>query len=610
MHWTHPLRIPFVFLLVLSCAWHAPGTALAGGEHLEVLPPLIPWEGKSRELALPPDDPWATPCERSGLLDSPSYDETIAWLERLVEAAPELEMVSLGRSDEGRDVWMVIASAERAFTPEAMRATGKPVLLAQAGIHSGEIDGKDAGMMLLRDMSVRGTRRELLEGASLLFVPILSVDGHERRSPYGRINQRGPRVMGWRTNARNLNLNRDYAKLDVPELRALIRAIREWEPDLYYDIHVTDGMDYQYDITFGAVGKHGHSPQIGSWLHESLIPRISEELRAWGHVPGPMVFSVDRRDLSRGVLDWTPTPRFSNGYGDARHLPTLLVENHSLKPYHQRVLGTYVLLAATLRELAGEGDALRRAIALDRERRPSEVPAAWRVGEGEQPRIDFLGVESRLVPSPITGEQRVEWLGKPITVNIPHVQMNEPALTLAVPEAYWVPPTWPEVIERLAAHGIEMQRIDEARELEVEMLRLSEPELGRAPFEGHVTVTCTPIPERRMERFPAGSVRVPTDQPLGELAVLLLEPAAPDSFFQWGFFLEVLQRTEYFEAYVLDPLAERMLAEDPELRRAFEQKLAEDEEFAGSARRRLEWFYERTRFFDERWRLYPVAREI
>lgn len=573
------------------------------------LPPLLPWDGQSRELAADAGDPWITPCEESGLTRTPSYDETVAWLARLAAAAPEVEMTSIGRSHEGRDVWLVIASADRAFTPRALKAAGKPTLFVQAGIHSGEIDGKDAGMMLLRDLTTRGTRRELLAGANLLFLPILNVDGHERSSRTNRINQRGPELQGWRTNARNLNLNRDYAKLDAPEVRGLVAALDQWDPDLYLDVHVTDGIDYQYDVTTGFTGDHGWSPCCAAWLRDVLTPACWRELEAWGHVPGPLVFARDEADLGQGIVDWTPTPRFSNGYGDARHLPTLLVENHSLKPFAQRVLGTRVLLESCMRVLAEQGGALRAAISKDR-RRPQRVPLAWRVPQGEAEKIAFKGIAARVVASEVTGSSIVEWLGQPIEATIPWQRMTEPVEWVAPPAAYWIPPSWPEVIERLALHGVEMQVIHEPRELEVEMYRLSGSKLGEVPYEGHVTVTSSAAVERRRQVFPPGSARVATDQPLGVLAVLLLEPASRDSFFQWGFFLEVLQRAEYFEAYALEPLARRMLAEDAALAAEFQKKLAGDPEFASDPRRRLEFFYERSPYRDERWNLYPVAREL
>ncbi|MGZ8867925.1 MAG: M14 family zinc carboxypeptidase, partial [Thermoanaerobaculia bacterium] len=239
-----------------------------------ILPPAIPWDGASRALAVPATDPWVTPSEATEFRTTPRYDETVAYLNRLVKASPNLKMISLGKSGEGRDVWMVIASKERAFSPDALRRTNKAIVLAQGGIHSGEIDGKDAGLMLLRDMTVRGTKRDLLERANFLFVPIFNVDGHERFNRWFRINQRGPEEGGWRTNARNLNLNRDYMKADAEEMRAMIRALNTWQPDLYIDLHVTDGADYQYDITFGWNGTAGHSPTVTRWLDTNYRPSV------------------------------------------------------------------------------------------------------------------------------------------------------------------------------------------------------------------------------------------------------------------------------------------------------------------------------------------------
>ncbi len=600
------MRTWLALAAVVALAPAAPGVAAEPPD--PVLPPLEPWQGASLELVVAPDDPWATPFERDGMVRSPSYEETVAWLERLVAASPRLEMVSLGRSHEGREIPMVVASREGAATPRDLHAAGRPVMLAQGGIHSGEIDGKDAGLMLLRDLTVGGRLGALLEKASLLFVPILSVDGHERSSPWGRINQRGPAEMGWRTNARNLNLNRDYAKLDTPEVRAVVAALEAWRPDLYLDLHVTDGMDFQYDITWGFNGRHGWSPGIAGWLAERLTPAANQALTAMGHTPGPLFFPLDRNDQGQGVVEWTGSPRFSNGYGDARHLATIVVENHSLKPFRRRVLGTYVLLESSLRTLGEHGGELRAATASDRARRPSPLTLAWEAG-GKPGRLSLAAIEQRQVPSAVAGAPVTQWTGRPVTLEVPHLVMSEPAATAAAPAAYWIPPGWPEVVERLEAHGIRIERLAEDREMDVEVYRVAGAKLATEPFEGHVRVTAEPVLERRRQRFPAGSARVSLDQPLGLLAALLLEPASPDSFFQWGFFLEILQRTEYVEAYVMAPTAERMLETDPGLAEEFRRALEEDEELAGDPAARLQWFYRRTPWFDERWNLYPVARE-
>jgi len=583
------------------------------------LPPPISWNGASRDLTANPDDPWITPSEKNGFRTTPSYDETVAFLKRLVAAAPELRMISLGKSAEGRDVWMVIASKARAFTPETLRRTGKPILFAQGGIHSGEIDGKDAGLMLLRDMTVgrkgnslsAATSKKLLDRVNFLFVPIFNVDGHERSSRFGRINQRGPENIGWRTNARNLNLNRDYTKIDAEEMRVMVAALDRWNPDLYLDLHVTDGADYQYDITFGWNLTTGWSPEITRWMNTTLEPALLRDLKARGHIPGPLVFPVVGDDLSKGIGLGNSKARLSTGYGDARHIGTVLVENHSLKPYEQRVLGTVVLLQSALDTLGREGAALRTATANDQRRRVDPIYLDWLDTEiALQGDIEFLGVDSRVSLSPISGTLRREWLGKPVTLRVPvYVHTPAPAASASRPKAYWIPAAWTDVIERMKIHGIRMERIDAPREIEVEIYRIQNPKFEPEVFEGHHQIKVSVTTEKRKERFPAGSYRVPMDQPLGILAAVLLEPLSADSFLQWGFFFPVLQRTEYVENYVMEPLAETMLASDPKLAEEFAKRIAEDAAFRKDTDARLRFFYERTPYYDERWMLYPVGRE-
>ena len=601
------LLIPFSALGILL-----PQAAGAGSAE-QFLPPLAAWSGQSRELALPPDAHWATPAERSGLTRTPSYDETVAWLQELAAASREISLVGLGRSGEGREIWMVVASRDGAEA-QALIHGGKPTLLAHAGIHSGEIDGKDAGLMLLRDMTVRGTLSRLLDHANFLFIPILNVDGHERFSPYGRINQRGPEEMGWRTNRRNLNLNRDFAKQETPGVRALTRVLNEWQPDLYFDIHVTDGADYQYDITYGWNGVHAWSPEISRWLDEVLRPKLHRSLTSQGHIPGPLILATNWRDLSAGFLGWTAGPRYSHGYGDARHLPSVLVENHSLKPFAQRVLGTYVLLAAALETVAEQADTLRSATANDRSRRRSDLPLGFgAVRDRPSPTVPFKAIRSELELSAVSGGLVPRWTGERLEIEAAVIPFTRRVATANRPLAYYIPPAWNDIAERLEAHGIVVEHLEEPRTVEVERYRLPDAALDVAdgPYEGRTRVAAGEvIREVQGLEIGPGWRRVDTDQPLGDLAMLLLEPESPDSYFQWGYFLEILHRTEYAESYVLEPMARAMLADDPELAAEFHAKLLAEPEFAGDPKARLHWFYEKTPYFDREYRLYPIAREL
>ena len=588
---------------------------LAAGPQ-DFLPPARPWHGASEALIAKADNPWITPAEKTGLTDSPSYDDTMAWLKKLCAATPLMKMAEFGRTAQGRALYVVVASKEGAATPAALAANGKPTLLAQAGIHSGEIDGKDAGLMLLRDI-VFGGKAALLDHANFLFVPIFNADGHERSSEWNRPNQRGPVHQGWRTTAQNLNLNRDYMKMDAPEMQAMIALLRASEPALYLDLHVTDGLDYQYDITYSyedwGGGQPASSPRSSAWLDHYFHPAMDAALQQAGHIPGRYFDPTNDRDLSEGIYSGNSSPRFSTGYGDLRHIPTVLLETHSLKPYRQRVLGTYVFIESALRSVGEHGAELRAAIAADRTARPDKIPVNWGSGDGQETHVDFLGIAYEDYVSPASGVKEVRWLGQPKLYAGLSLKDNKPGLLLDRPKAYWVPVTKPEVITRLKLHGVQFETLAEPRTVTVGMYRLVNPKIqpgeGFHPFEGRHTLTTGVQRLTRTQTFPAGSVRVPTDQPLGDLAIVLLEPGANDSLLGWGFFSEILQRTEYIEGYVVAPLAEKMLADDPKLKAGFETKLAADEKFAKDPTARLQWFYERSKFYDDRYLLYPVGIE-
>lgn len=571
------------------------------------LPPPPEWHGASESLIAQSDNPWITPAEANGFTETPNYEATRAWLQRLDDASPMIHMETFGRSPQGRDLLVVFASAEGGELDH-----DKPTLFVQCGIHPGEIDGKDAMFMLLRDIAF-GDKRSLLDRVTLVFVPIFSVDGHEHASLYNRPNQRGPSNQGWRNTAQNLNLNRDYTKLDAPEMRAMIALLQSVHPDLYIDVHVTDGMDYQYDVTYGFMGRDGSyaaSRHIGRWLDQHFRPEIDAALERNGHIPGDLIFANNDRNIAEGLSAFTFSPRFSQAYGDMIGLPSVLIENHSLKPYRQRVLGTYVLLEQSLRLLAQHGRQLRTAIAADARERPRTIPVGWRQTDAPVSQRPFLPIARETYRSSASGADETRWLGRADAPTHMPQYGQESTIALSRPRAYWVPATKQDVINVLRLHGVRFETIAEARTINVEMLRLPQAHAGAVPVEGRTRVMAGE-PERltREEWMPPGSIRVPTDQPLGDLAMILLEPRSEDSFFAWGFFNEILQRVEYLEAYALAPMADEMLARDPALRAEFEAKLAAEPAFAADPDARLAWFYARTPYFDDHYLLYPVGIE-
>lgn len=583
-----------------------------------VLPPDIPWQGDSQRFAAKADDPWATPLEASGFKHTPAYPETIAYLQKLAAAKPALLKLApmTEKTDQGHEMMMAVVSTATDKSPQGLRASGKPLIYVQAGIHPGEANGKDAGLMLIRDLLIRDDT--LLSKVNLLFVPTVNVDGDMRYGKYGRINQNGPEQTGWRVNGRNLNLNRDFTKLDSPEIRNVARALNDYQPDFFIDTHSTDGVNYQYDVTYCNNGQ-GWSPESSRWMDQVMTPEVYRELRRNGHEPNVCISMNDNENPDKGYYPYySDLARFSNQYADARGIPAILVELHALKPYKQQVLGNYVLYRAIFDSVSRHYDGLRAAIAKDRAARPDPVTLTWKEAEGKPKLVDFKGVKFDKVPSPITGDKIVRWSNQPRDYRLPITPLTVPDLIAARPKAYVVPAQWHEVIARLRAHGIQLRELNRPETLDVTVYRLDNIKLG-TPFEpdresadkipgyeGRLLIDGKPSPLQRKVTYPAGSVVVDPQQPLGTLAMLLLEPASPDSFLHWGFFNANLTSAEAPEAYVMEPMARRMLAESPALRQAFQARL-KDPKFAKDRNARLNWFYEQTPFADSNRFLYPVG---
>jgi len=589
----------------------------------EFLPATPAWNGASERHVAPPNDPHVTTAEASGFQQTADGTETWRWLRRLAHGRADLSVRTIGESAGGRAIDMVIAS-RFGFEPELARASGKAIVIVQAGIHGGEIDGKDAFLMLLRDL-VTGRGPDLLAEAVLLFVPVLNVDGYADFGPHNRINQRGPREVGRHTNDDCLNLNRDFAKLDAPESRAIVGVINSWDPDLLIDTHVTDGVDYQYDVTFGSTaGRHAWSPRVATWLEEQLLPRATEALSREGHCPGPLVLAVNDRDMSDGRFDFTANARFTTGYANLRHLPAILVENHSLKPFRRRVLGMYVLLSSLIENLARRVDDLRSAVAEDSRERPMSVALGWTAAEVEaRQRAPFAGIRSETRTYAVSGESIPSWSGEPDEQPVLVVPMTRASARATRPRAYLLPAHLRDIAARLRLHGIRVETLAAATGFQLRRTCLPAARIIGAAhetgivgtgagqvIEGRVRVSPgTAVHESIFLTMPAGTFRVPTDQDLGDLAVVLLEAESPDSFFQWGFMLGIFANSAHGEPYVLEPYGEHLLESDPELRAAFSAELARDPNFAASPDARRAWLLERTVYRDPRHRLYPILRE-
>jgi len=560
---------------------------------------------------------WRTDYEKSGFTRSPRFAEMMQYIHRLEKASPWIKVVRIGSTPQGRELPLVLLSKQKTFTPAQVLKKKLPVVLIQCGIHSGEIDGKDASLMLMREIAITKSLERLAESVVILVLPIFNLDGHERQSKYNRINQDGPEEMGWRTTAQNYNLNRDYMKADAPEMRAWLRVYNEWKPDLLIDCHVTDGIDFQYNLTYSMEMFENAPAAIVKWQKE-LEQEMIKGMDAADDPICPYVFPREENDLSKGLIAYAAPPRFSTGYAAIRNRAALLIETHMLKPYKARVTATYRLLIEVLKFVNANPHALHNAVeTADTEtindfsaRARSEwYPIRFRRTENADT-VSFLGYEMEMRRSDISGNSYPVWHhDQPMKVRIPFFDEVIPSLRVRPPLIYFIPQEWTTVIAVLKAHDVQLAQLMEPASVAVETYLFTNPKWRNTPYENHHTLESVSH-TTRMDTilYPAGTFVVKLDQHAAKAAVHLLEPDGPDSFLYWGFFDPIFEQKEYFESYVMEDIAPRMLHEDPALKTEFEHTLAADTTLAKNPRARLNFFYERSPYSDNRLNVYPVGR--
>lgn len=561
-------------------------------------------------------DALTTVAEQSRFLRTGRYEEVERLCAAYEKAWPtKVRCFEFGRSPEGRRMLALAASADGTLDAASAQRKQRPVALMQGGIHAGEIDGKDAGFLALRELIEGRAANGALSRVTFVFVPVFSVDGHERFGRWNRPNQVGPEEMGWRTTAQNLNLNRDYTKADAPEMQAMLRLLNEWDPILYVDLHVTDGAEFQHDISINVAPTQAGDTDLvkaGIALRDEMIRKLA----AQGSLPLNFYPAFVRDDDPQSGIDATVSPaRFSQAYWSVRNRFGVLVETHSWKDYATRVRITRNAIVDMIELTAAQGESwIAAAKAADRRSTRiggSSMPLAY-VNDDQVTQIDFLGYEYTREPSAISGGLVTHYNNKrPQTWRIPLRDTVKPSVSEIAPRGGYIVPAayagW--MSEKFKLHGIESRLVAAAvSKVDVETFRASKVSLAATTFEGRTPATVEGAWRAEARDIPAGSLFVPIAQPRAALVMALLEPKGPDSFLSWGFFNAVFERKEYMEAYVAEQVAADMLKKDPALKKEFERKLATEPAFAQSPSDRLEFFHARHSSWDERLNLYPVYR--
>lgn len=558
---------------------------------------------------------WQTRFEKSNFLETPRYDETVRYCKQLAYNSDFIRYSNFGTSPQGRELPLLILSKDKLFTPEQARASQKAVILIQAAIHAGEPDGKDAGLMLFRDLFIDGQSPEILEHVVILFIPIFNVDGHEIWSQYSRINQNGPVESGWRATAQNLNLNRDYMKADAPEMRAWLNLFHTWLPDFFVDCHTTDGADYQYEITYGMETHGTMDPALTQWQVEEFIPSMTKYMDRQQMPIFPYIQFRKWHDPRSGLRSGVASPITSTGYVALMNRPALLIETHMLKPYKNRVFSTYQMLKFTISYVNENYLELQSHIAraekntASKSFRRKSFPLKYAISPKDSTMIEFKGIEYEILTSEITGHPWYKYGHEKANFTLPFFNVSEPEISVKLPEAYFLPREWIDVIEVLDAHHIQYSYLEETINQDYESYEFPEVEWGKRPFEGRIQLSLKQVkPIEDIRVLQQGTLIIPIEQPRAKLIAYLLEPQSESSFIAWGFFNSIFEQKEYAETYVIEKMAKDLLRDKPKVKEEFERKMKEEPEFAQNHYAITNWLYQHTPYYDTRINKYPICK--
>ena len=554
------------------------------------------------------DYDFETVFEKSGGTETATYDQVMDYYNNLDEAYPSIKMVEYGKTDSGLPLHLAVFSPSEDFDFDKLRKNNVIVLINN-GIHPGESDGIDATMMLFRDLAQDSI--PVPKNTVIATIPVYNIGGALNRNSHTRTNQNGPKEYGFRGNARNYDLDRDFIKADTKNTRSFAEIFHTVNPDLFIDTHVSDGADYQYTLTHLFTQHDKLGGQLGNYVKDSLMPSLKSSLfeHEWDITPYVNVFN---EVPEHGFSQFMDYPRYSTGYTTLWNTLGLMIETHMLKPYKKRVLGTY----QTLRSLINiaERDRIKikklRAAADKRFLTSRYYPTHFVVDSSKVDKLQFKGYEGEMIKSEITGAQRLKYdRSKPFTKEVDYYDNFKPTDQIEIPKAYVIPQGWWNVIDILKSNQVEMTPFKQDTTLVVQVYHIKDYKTTSSAYEGHYIHSNTSV-STTMDTmsFRKGDLYISTLQPAVRYLVETLEPTTTDSFFNWNFFDTVLQQKEGFSPYVFEDLAKEMLDKNPDIKKEFEQKKKEDKEFDKNWYAQLEWLHKNSKYNEPAHLRYPVFR--
>jgi len=541
-----------------------------------------------------------------------SYDEVIAAYNYLDEKYDQAQLFNIGPTDIGRPLNLFVLSQDGDFDPVSIHERNKTVVFILNGIHPGEPPGVDACIEFSENVlsGYQGMDR-YLEHAVVCIVPVYNIGGHMNRSPFNRANQDTPQETGFRGNARNLDLNRDFIKLDSKNARSLVNAIQEWEPEVFLDTHVTNGSDHQYTITLIPTVHQRLPDPMARYFKDEMVPALFQAMKSSPYEMIPYVNWVTR-DPSNGIGAYFDAPRVSSGYASLFNIYSFMTENHVYKDFRDQVKSVYYFIDALVDfanqhadeiiETKRQGDAAVAGL--------DQFISAWEPDTTQFDLLEFKGYEMVRKTSALTGGQSMYYdKERPYTRTIPYYQYFQASGTITRPTSYIIPQAWDRAIERLKLNGVQMRPLNSDTTLEVESYYIEDVRHSDRPYNGHFRNSRIRVrKELQTIQFHKGDYVVVLNQPRNRFIMEVLEPTTEDSYLSWNFFDPIFDRREYFSPYGFEKKAFQYLEEHPDLRAAFMKKKMEDEAFATNHYAQLQFIYSNSPFMEKSYMRHPVYR--
>lgn len=539
---------------------------------------------------------------------TPEWHEAIAAFQNMADTSAIAHMVPYGKTDVGKPLHLFIINKDRQFFPELFDRN-KAVLLINNAIHPGEPDGVDASILFSKELLGNAIgNQSILDSVIICIIPLYNIDGSLIRNGFSRTNQNGPEQYGFRGNAQNLDLNRDFIKCDSRNARSFSQIFQAVDPDIFVDTHVSNGADYPYTMTLISTQANKIGPVLGEFIKNSIEPALYSGMKAQGFEMIPYVNHMGRTP-DTGIMDFLETPRFASGYAALFNTIGFITETHMLKPYAQRVEATYFFMAE-LCELMHRDKAMilkKRRDAFQYYANISTYPARYSLDTTVVSQLKFKGYEAIYEPALVGNGTRLRYdQNKPYEKDIPFYRSFKPEVMIDVPSYYFIPQAWEEVIERLQLNGVLMYSFSKDTTFKVAGYYLNDLKTLDKAYEGHYLHYQVNARLDSMDiRFFEGDKIIPVDQPSIRYILETLDPRTEDSFFAWNFFDSVLQQKEWFSDYVFEEKAQEILNADPELKKRFEEALAADPDMQEHWMQ-LSWIYRNSPYFEASAFRYPV----